>query len=114
MAERVRQLLDKEVEWEVSVGQVSDAVRKLLELVKSDVPMRNMFLRAAPTNTLFELKGKMPVGAWLQAIEDSDPDAVIVVREYGLLVTNKDRVPAGAIGVSELWKMKRADAKEKK
>ena len=57
------------------------------------------------------LSGKLSVGAWLQAIEDSDPNVTIVVREYGLLVAPKDRVPAGAIGVSELWKMKRSRGK---
>jgi len=110
MAERVGKLLDQEVELQLGGQTVADAVRDLMALAsKPAIPVRDTLPEKHAVDA--SLSGKLSVGAWLQAIEDSAPNVTIVVREYGLLVTPKDRVPAGAIGVSELWKMKRAEAK---
>ena len=49
------------------------------------------------------MTGELPVGAWLQMFEDSVPDLRMVVREYGILVTTKDRVPQGALTVQDFW-----------
>jgi hypothetical protein len=110
MAERVRKLLDQEVEWATEHRNAAEVVRGLLELAKSDIPFREL---AGPEGQAeVVLQGKMPIGAWLQAVEDTDPKIVIVVRDYGLLLTKKDRMPTGAIGVSELWKMKETNPKD--
>ncbi|MBO0699233.1 MAG: hypothetical protein J2P46_12625 [Zavarzinella sp.] len=110
MAERVGKLLDKEVELQLGGQNIADAVRDLMALASNPaIPVRDTLPEKHPVDS--SLSGKLPVGAWLQAIEDSAPNVTIVVREYGLLVTPKDRVPAGAIGVSELWQMKKAEVK---
>jgi Outer membrane efflux protein len=110
MAERVRQLLDHEVEMQIGGTDLVSAVRDVMALASNPaIPVRDTLPSKAPVDA--GLSGKLPVGAWLQALEDSAPNVCIVVREYGLLITPKDRVPAGAIGVSELWKMKKADPK---
>ena len=44
------------------------------------------------------------VFAWMEAIEDSDPNIRLVVRDYGLLLTTKAGVPDRALRVQELWK----------
>ena len=110
MAERVRQLLDKEMELQLGGATIAGAVQDLMALAsKPAIPVRDTLPNKQAVDA--NLAGKLPVGAWLQAIEDSAPNVCIVVREYGLLVTPRDRVPAGAIGVSELWKMKKAETK---
>jgi hypothetical protein len=110
MAERVRQLLDKEVELQLGGATIAGAVQDLMALAsKPAIPVRDTLPNKQAVDA--NLAGKLPVGAWLQAIEDSAPNVCIVVREYGLLVTPRDRVPAGAIGVSELWEMKKAEPK---
>jgi mono/diheme cytochrome c family protein len=43
------------------------------------------------------LKGVPSLGAYLLAVEDMVPDLRFVVREYGVLVTTRDRVPEGAV-----------------
>jgi hypothetical protein len=43
------------------------------------------------------LKGTPSLGAYLLAVEDMLPDVRFVVREYGLLVTTRDRLPDGAV-----------------
>jgi hypothetical protein len=103
MAERVRKLLDQEVELSVQNRNISEAFQLLLEVAKTDIPYRDIF---GATASDFSLTGKMELGAWFQALEDSDPNVCIVVRDYGLLLTKKDRKPSGAVGVSELWKAK--------
>ena len=46
------------------------------------------------------------MGAWLQLYADGTPDTRILVREYGLLITNKELNPPDAISVFDFWKQK--------
>jgi len=112
MAERVRKLLDQEVQWMAPEVTVDVALDKVLKAAKSDIPYRILLGQDFANLERVNMEGKLSVGAWLQAIEDTDPKIRIVVREYGFLLTLKDRVPMGAIGVSELWKAKEAKPKE--
>jgi Outer membrane efflux protein len=102
MMDRVKKLLDQEVKLELDNSNVPDAVDAVMLAAKSDVPVRALFVNLA--NHTVSLRGNMAVGAWLQAIEDSDPAIRIVVRDYGLLVASRDRLPQGALGVHDLWK----------
>ena len=43
-------------------------------------------------------------GAALQWLEDVLPNARVVVREYGLLIAPKERVPPGAVLLNDFWK----------
>lgn len=105
MAERIRALLDQEVEL-TGNPPLGQAVGAVLAAAKSDVPVRTILNQVQMELRADLPKGKLPVGAWIQAIEDTDAKVVVVVRDYGLLVTMKDRVPTNAVGVSELWKSK--------
>lgn len=109
MGERVRKLLEQEVDWTANNLDLSEMFKWLMDATKTDIPHRDLTGQTATTITL---KAKMPLGAWFQALEDSDPTVAIVVRDYGLLMTKKDRVPKGAVGVSELWKAKESKPKE--
>lgn len=108
MAERIRKLLDQEVEFEVN-GQIHQVLDDLLEVAKSDIPIRKL-LNPQPDAPV-ALRGKLSVGAWFQAIEDSDPSIRILIRDYGLLLTTKDRVPEGAARVLDFWKAKEVKTK---
>jgi hypothetical protein len=104
MAERVRKLLNQEVQFDANNIGIGDACKWLLDDAKTDIPFRDL-VKGGDEGTI-TLKGKMPLGAWFQALEDSDPKICIVVRDYGLLMTKKDRMPPSAVSASELWKTK--------
>lgn len=109
MAERVRKILDREITFMANNLSLSEVFKELFVAAETDIPHRDLL---GQTDTKFTLNGKMPLGAWFQALEDSDSEVAIVVRDYGLLMTSKDRVPKGAVGVSELWKAKETKSKD--
>ena len=103
MMDRIKKLLDQEVEFDAQDMLIPDALGNLLELAKADIPLRDM-LRVKEGDGKVTVRGKLTVGAGIQAIEDSDPSVRIVVRDYGLLLTTRDKVPEGALRVQDLWK----------
>ncbi len=105
MAERVRKLLNQEIEFRLDSSPEAAVEEVLRDGAKSDVPIRSLLQRDAPSLKVV-LAGKMPVGAFIQAIEDTDPNLRVVIRDYGLLLTSKDRVPDGAIRAVDFWKTK--------
>jgi hypothetical protein len=54
---------------------------------------------------------EVPLGAALQALEDTLPGLRFTVRDYGILVTYKTDLPPGAVSIHDFWK--RDAAKEK-
>lgn len=109
MAERIRKLLDTQVVADSNVQGLEANLTNVLNEAKSDVPYRIMVAADRARDVQLPTGGKLPVGAYLQAIEDSVPDLRIVVREYGLLVTTRDRFPEGAIRVVDFWKAKKEE-----
>ena len=108
--ERIKKLLDQEVEFEIGGESIHRTMQFLLEAAKSDIPLRN--LPSDQDVHVHPLKGKLTVGAWIQAIEDSDPKVRVVIRDYGILLTTSDRVPEGALRVQDLWKGNYAELKK--
>jgi hypothetical protein len=102
MLDRIKKLLNQEVEFQFDNVGVVEALQGLLLQTKSDIPLR--VLLPEQSGGLVTLKGKLTVGAWIEAIEDSDPEIRLVVRDYGLLLTTKAGVPDGALRVQDLWK----------
>jgi hypothetical protein len=113
MMDRVKRMLDKEVELNSRESAAPDALKAVLDQAGGDIPLRDTLPANQHVGTV-TLKGKLPVGAWIQAVEDSDPELRVVVRDYGLLVTTRDRVPEGALRVQDLWKGNYAEVKPKK
>jgi hypothetical protein len=107
--DRIKKLLDQEVQLNAG-APVPQALRMVLEEAKSDIPVRELMGKELDANVV--LKGKLPVGAWIQAIEDTDPDVRVVIRDYGLLLTTRAGVPEGALRVQELWKGNYAELKK--
>ncbi len=46
----------------------------------------------------------VPVGAVIQAIQDTLPDLRFAVRDYGVLVTSKEKLPPNALLLYDFWK----------
>src|SRR5262245_917119 len=105
MFDRIKKLLEQEVQWKVENADVSHALKSLLQAAKTDIPLRDLFRpEVEGRGPNITLDGKLSVGAWIQAIEDSDPVLRVVARDYGLLLTTADRVPPGALRVQDVWK----------
>jgi hypothetical protein len=104
MAERIKAALDRSVKIEEFKEEVpfGEALDYLIKKSGIDVPFR--VLGKFDNVNVGLMKGDLPVGAWLQALEDSVPNVRFVVREYGILVTARDRVPDGAMTVHAFWK----------
>lgn len=103
MAERIRAALNKPVKIDTSKVDVPfhEAVGLVIQKAGVDVPFRPVGkLENAP---ILFTAGELPLGAWLQALEDAS-EARFVVRDYGILITTANRIPQGAITVQEFWK----------
>ncbi|MFL5339671.1 MAG: hypothetical protein ACJ8F7_05840 [Gemmataceae bacterium] len=117
MTEKIRSALDKPVKIDKPYsGSVKDILEWLQDFSRqrnaAEIPFR-MLPRQKMDDTAIELMtGELPLSAWLLAIEDSAPDLRIVVREYGLLVTTKDRMPEDAVRLREFLRSTAAKPKE--
>jgi hypothetical protein len=107
MAQRIRTALDKTVRLEEPRAEqpLKEALEAFRQKAGIDVPFRYLLGNKTAEPVLL-LKGELPVGAWLQVFEDSSPDVRFLVREYGILVTTRDRVPEGAVRVHDFWRQK--------
>ena len=108
--DRIRAALDKPIKLGAKGEKIS--FEKALEVFKKDagldVPVR-VITKVGPVESLGE---ELPVGAWLQLFADQEPNARILVREYGLVVTMKDYAPPDAPALIEFWKQKPVVKKE--
>jgi len=109
MLDRVKKLLGQEVELTMNRPVVA-ALELVLDAAKSDIPLRVMVPNQPDAPVV--MKGKLTVGAWIEAIEDSDPNLRLVVRDYGLLLTTRDRRPDGSLTVQDVWKGNYAELKK--
>ena len=103
-SDRLRAALDKPVKLGpkdqlVSFDQALEIFKKEAGL---DLPVRYEF----KLEVVVSLGEELPVGAWLQLFADGTHEARILVREYGLLITHKDRNPPDAMSVFDFWKQK--------
>lgn len=108
MAERVRKWLDHEVEAKITpenLVRLEEMFQVLMKETPEVLPVR--FMNKTDNHQYLDnLGGNVQIGALLQAIEDGSGEVTFVVREYGLLVTTKDRVPDGAVRALDFWKAK--------
>jgi hypothetical protein len=105
LADRIRKALDTPVSLRVTEGSVADVLRLLREK-EPGLTIKYVPRAGAGPKLTFELKD-LPLGAALEFLEDSLTDYVIVMREYGLLLTVADRAPPGAVSLHDFWKKAR-------
>jgi hypothetical protein len=110
VSERIRLALDKQLKLDGSNDglPLSDVLEFIREKSGIDVPVRNLVGNKNITVSL--MAGELPIGAWLQAVEDSSPEIAIAVREYGILVTLRERLPRDAELMRDFWRRARTEA----
>jgi hypothetical protein len=102
LADRIRKALDTPVSLRVTDGSVADVLRLLREQ-EPGLTIKYVPRQGAGPKLTFEMKD-LPLGAALEYLQDSLTDYVIVMREYGLLLTVEDRAPPGAVSLHDFWK----------
>ena len=115
MAERVRKWLDTEVESKLSPEnelRLEDVFDFLRRQAKDSAPPVRLMNNTEDQQYRDNLRGPIRIGALLQALEDGSETLTFIVRDYGLLVTTKDRVPEGAVRALDLWKANEAKTPE--
>jgi hypothetical protein len=109
IADKIRTALDKpiKVEWKQPMP-LTEVIEFLRSKAETDVPIRILVDTASKQERIDLMNGELPLGAWLQAVEDSIPQLMIVVRDYGLVVTTRGRLPQDAEPVRDFWRRAKA------
>lgn len=102
LSEKIRAALDKEVRLNYSNADLDDVIKGLQEM--SGVPIQVVRSPGEQPGKLNVRLERVSLGAALQWLEDVLPNASVVVREYGLLLAPKERVPPGAVLLNDFWK----------
>jgi hypothetical protein len=104
MADRIRKVLNQRHNYDME-----RPVEEAITLFRND--LGNIHLQLVRGGSGKKLDGtiklkaeNMSFGAALQLLEDVMTTHCVVVREYGLLITPRDKVPPGAILLDEFWK----------
>ena len=114
MAERIAKWLDQEIDCKLSPDnalRLEDVFELVFKKSGHEIPVRMMH-QTEDHQYRNNLRGTIQIGALLQAILDGSNEELpgqnlaFVIRDYGLLVTSKDRVPDGAVQVLDFWKAK--------
>jgi hypothetical protein len=107
MAQRIRRALDTPV----VASYDNQSLREILENIEKvyGIPFVATNIKFPAVSLSF--KGKTPLGAVLQALQDSSDDLRFVVRDYGVLVTTKSRVPEDGVLLGEFWRRAPEQAK---
>jgi hypothetical protein len=116
MADRIKKALDRPIKVDFNAIGPRDALDWLLEKVEG-VPF-NVRLKESelsPEVLHFKFDHEVPLGAAFQAYQDvCSPSVRLVVRDYGILVTDDKHVPPGATLLYDLWKGGQEKAKSDK
>jgi hypothetical protein len=114
MADKIRLALDKPIKIASWKGPMplEDVIEFLRKKAETDVPFR-LLMGDHVTERIDLMDGELPLGAWLQAVEDSIPHLVIVMRDYGILITTRERAPENVEPIRNFWHRARATEKAK-
>jgi hypothetical protein len=123
LVDRIRQALDKPISLKAHNATLGD-VLKLLQQQFPGISFHGVVPSRPPNPVIFDAAAKegepkvnidlenVPLGAVLQALEDSFPEIGgrsnnrlrLAVRDYGILVTCELMLPAGATLLHDFWK----------
>jgi hypothetical protein len=101
VADKLRQALDRRITVRLNRQKPASAIALLQKLAPGLVIRVGMGIPAREIKADIQ---KQPLGAALQLLEDEVPGLRVVVREYGLLIADKDYLPPGAVPLAEFWK----------
>jgi hypothetical protein len=110
LADKVRAALDMPIKGEFRDSQP----REIVEWLSTNLKGINVHLSAKVPNIKVSIKltESIPVGAALQWLED-EFGWRCVLRDYGVVITERDAVPPGATPLLEFWKQRPKETKEK-
>jgi hypothetical protein len=110
LADKVRAALDTPIKGEFRDSQP----REIVEWLSTSLKGINVHLSAKVPNIKVSIKltESIPVGAALQWLED-EFGWRCVLRDYGVVITERDAVPPGATPLLEFWKQRPKETKEK-
>ncbi len=103
-AEKLRKALDTPVEVRQSNLPLHDALGMLRDKMQG-INLHISSKKLVEANVEFHLQQPVPIGALLQWLEDQ-LDCRFVIRDYGIVVTERERIPPGAVLVHDFWKNK--------
>jgi hypothetical protein len=104
MAEKIRKAMDTPIKVAYK-GQTASEILKDLEQKAQGIRFFNPGVRIDSGKPIDLELGEVPLGAAFQAFLDFiSPGVRFVVREYGILVTPKDFLPADAVLLHDFWK----------
>jgi hypothetical protein len=104
MADKIRKALDTPVTVDFHGAPLSEVLRFFED--RMGVSFHNVLPRnPRETDQLNLHLTRVPLGAALQALEDTfDQHLCFVVRDYGILVTTREKAPRGAMLLHDFWK----------
>jgi hypothetical protein len=118
-ADKIRQALDTRIQVDFDQVQPTEILEYLRDKVKGFNLVVGLYGEQRPKGSTkgagelrpatLKLQEPVPVGAIFQFLEDQYGWR-FVVREYGIVVTERDRVPPGAANLHDLWKNRPAAA----
>jgi hypothetical protein len=118
-ADKIRQALDTRIQVDFDQVQPTEILDYLRDKVKGFNLVVGLYGEQRPKGSTkgagelrpatLKLQEPVPVGAIFQFLEDQYGWR-FVVREYGIVVTERDRVPPGAANLHDLWKNRPAAA----
>jgi hypothetical protein len=113
VADKLRKALDAPVTLKAKgpLGEILEYLEDRASISFRIVSAKRGDIKDHQIDLLF--KDRIPLGAALQAIQDTVPGLRFAVREYGILVTWEDALPPDALLVHDFWKGEEAKAKAK-
>jgi hypothetical protein len=108
MADKIRKALDTPFKPGSALAEISE--RDLLDLLREHVKGVNIQAALRPADGLmpFQIKDSIPVGALFQWAEDQ-VGWRFVIREYGIVATDRKNVPPGALLLMDFWRQGKDD-----
>lgn len=111
LADKIRKALDKPIEANYKDKLLAD-VMKDFEKHLEGIPFRVLY--QFPGSSKMDLNmGQVPLGTAIQSFNDLTPQLRFVVRDYGILVTEKGNLPPGAVDLYDFWKSSSGKEKPK-
>lgn len=105
IADKIRKALDVPVDVKVENAPLTEVLDFLADRLEGQLAFRVVDPQQGLTILKLTLNFKqMPAGAVLQAITDELPVVAFVVRDYGILVKESDKLPPGAVLLHDFWK----------
>jgi hypothetical protein len=101
MADKIRKALDRPITITAKDEPLSRVLNTLSKDTGLTIQVAVVGIRDLPVTGKLE---NIPLGAALQWLEDAVPDCRVVVRDYGLLLANRDSLPPRALLLNDFWK----------